>query len=662
MTFLHPWTLFALPLIGLPILIHLLFRQKYRVVPWGAMMFLVNAQRHTKGMARIRYWIILALRMTAVGTLLLAASRPLTSGFLGFGGAASPDTTLVLIDRSPSMECHDSVTGLSKRETGLRKLAELFRQIGHGTRLAVLETTRMQPLLLDSPDELWEHPQLAATGTTSDIPGMVEAAFNFLADNASGRADLWIVSDLRQSDWNPDDGRWLQLFSRYKSLDHVRLFLLAYPDLSERNFAVQVKDVRRRESRDRAEIVVDFEIRRDKVAQFTEVFPVEIQIGEARSVLPLNFSEQQHLVRGHVITIDKRIDQGWGCIQLPHDDNLQDNLAYFSFANPPPRHTLIVSSDEAFVPFVQSAVLATSDPELTLTSEVISASELPRTELENCSMILWQDTIPDNDQADSLRSFVRQGRPIVFFPPPGAAEVPQRIWCDGGWGRWMGEGHETPLLSFRGDSDLWAHSAQGMPLPVGSTRIFRYREILGGGEVLARLQGGTPLLVRKGTPAEPLYFLGTLPQPSYSSLGEDGISFYVLLQRALQLGALTQGTARQLFTGDHSHREVLGLTRVSASDVATPSTDVVFHSGVFQGRGRLVSLNRPFTEDNPQVLTKEQLARLNEELEIRRLDDRIESRAGLSQEIWRLFLLAMLIALLGEAFLCLPEKTPVCSA
>ena len=40
MTFLQPWLLWALPLIFLPVLIHLFNRLRHRSMPWAAMMFL----------------------------------------------------------------------------------------------------------------------------------------------------------------------------------------------------------------------------------------------------------------------------------------------------------------------------------------------------------------------------------------------------------------------------------------------------------------------------------------------------------------------------------------------------------------------------------------------------------------------------------------------
>ena len=121
MNFLQPWILYALPLMALPILIHLINRHRHRSVDWAAMMFLVSAKRMNKGMARLRYVLIMLLRMLAIAVLVFAVSRPLATGSLGSLGMGKPDATLVLLDRSASMECQDLQTGESKRPTALRK-------------------------------------------------------------------------------------------------------------------------------------------------------------------------------------------------------------------------------------------------------------------------------------------------------------------------------------------------------------------------------------------------------------------------------------------------------------------------------------------------------------------------------------------------------------
>ena len=70
MNFLQPWMLFALPLIALPVVIHLIHRNRHRSLPWAAMMFLIKANRMNKGMARIRYLLIMAMRVLALAALI----------------------------------------------------------------------------------------------------------------------------------------------------------------------------------------------------------------------------------------------------------------------------------------------------------------------------------------------------------------------------------------------------------------------------------------------------------------------------------------------------------------------------------------------------------------------------------------------------------------
>jgi hypothetical protein len=112
MSFLQPWMLIALPLAAIPIIIHLINQRRYQTKQWAAMMFLLSANRMTRGYARVRQWLILLLRALAIAALVIAIGRPLASGSLGSGiigsvagnGAAN---TIVLLDRSPSMQERD---------------------------------------------------------------------------------------------------------------------------------------------------------------------------------------------------------------------------------------------------------------------------------------------------------------------------------------------------------------------------------------------------------------------------------------------------------------------------------------------------------------------------------------------------------------------------
>src|SRR5579862_4779671 len=148
MSFLQPFLLYGLPLAALPVIIHLIHLYRRRQVKWAAMMFLRAAQRMNKGLSRLRQILILALRVLAVAAILFVITRPLAGGWLGLLGGA-PDTVMVLLDRSASMEQINTTTGVSKRVAGLRNLAKAITDaVGTRSRLVLLDSALCKPLVL----------------------------------------------------------------------------------------------------------------------------------------------------------------------------------------------------------------------------------------------------------------------------------------------------------------------------------------------------------------------------------------------------------------------------------------------------------------------------------------------------------------------------------
>ena len=185
MSFLQPFILIALPLMALPILIHLINQQRHRTIPWAAMMFLMSAKRMSRGMARLRHLLILLMRVLAVGALIFAVSRPLSGGWLGSVGLSKPDATLILLDRSASMEMQDLQAGESKRSTALKRLAELLEQGDYGTHLILIDSATGQMQEVDSPKALLNLPVTEASATSANMPAMLETALAYLKANES---------------------------------------------------------------------------------------------------------------------------------------------------------------------------------------------------------------------------------------------------------------------------------------------------------------------------------------------------------------------------------------------------------------------------------------------------------------------------------------------
>ena len=63
--------------IGIPVVVHLLHRQKSRPIQWGAMQFLMESPLQQKRRRHIEHWLLLLARMALLGVLVVALARPL---------------------------------------------------------------------------------------------------------------------------------------------------------------------------------------------------------------------------------------------------------------------------------------------------------------------------------------------------------------------------------------------------------------------------------------------------------------------------------------------------------------------------------------------------------------------------------------------------------
>src|SRR3978361_2390360 len=68
----------GLLLAGLPILIHILNRRRYRTVEWAARDFLLRAMRKNRKRLRFEQWLLLATRCLVLALLGFALARPLS--------------------------------------------------------------------------------------------------------------------------------------------------------------------------------------------------------------------------------------------------------------------------------------------------------------------------------------------------------------------------------------------------------------------------------------------------------------------------------------------------------------------------------------------------------------------------------------------------------
>lgn len=654
MTFLQPILLAALPLVALPVIIHLINQRRYQTVRWGAMMFLLAANRMSRGYARLRQWLILLFRTLAVAGLIFAVSRPLASGWLGLTAGGQPDTTIILLDRSPSMQQLDPGTVVSKLEVGRTQLATTLETLGSG-RWVLIESTTATPVEIESPDSLRKLPATEPVATPADVPAMLDAAREYIRDNRTGRTDIWICSDIRENDWNAESSRWQSLRDSFLELPQaVRMHLLSYADVSPKNASVEVTDVRRFESVDGAELLVSLKIHRGEESSEDASIPVQFEIDGARSELTIKTSELVYELIDHRIPIERSKERGWGRVSIPADANPADNDFFFVFDRPQLRRTLIVSEDPQTSTPLQIAASIPPDSIVECSAETISTDQLATAEWDNISLVLWHAPLPEDDTAAELLRFVNRGGQLVFLPPqePGSSSFLETRWAS-----WY-DGDAVAISTWRGDQGILANSLAGTALPLGELQVQRYCGLDGELTPLATLADDSPLIAHRPTDRGGVYFCSTTPANNDSSLAANGVVLYVLIQRALATGAASLGNTLQLVagssTGTAESNQPIDWKQIAGPQDAV-STEYGHHGGVYSVGEKLLAINRPKTEDHADVLADDRIEALFDGLDFNRVDGSTGTFEGLIQEVWRLFLASMLIALVMEAVLCMPR-------
>jgi len=536
----------GLALAALPIIIHLINQRRYQTIRWGAMMFLLAANRMSRGFARIRQWLILLFRVLAVACLVFVIARPLASGWMGLAAAGRADTTIVLIDRSPSMRQQDSAAGQSKLAAGRRQLAEALGRLP-SSRWVLIESASNKPRELESPRSLEHLPETEPSGASADLPAMLQAAHDYIVANQSGRTEIWFLSDLRANDWNAADARWEALRNAFAAFPQgLRFHLLAYPRAAADNVSVRLTGIRHRTTADGGELLVSLRLSRPEETPTPASVPIQFEIEGARSVVNAELAGTEYELREHRIPLGPREERGWGRVSIPADANLADNEFFFAFDPAETRRTAIVADDPAVGEALRLAASIPADPGEHSSAEVIGLDQASTIDWEKTALVLWQAPLPAGETAARLESFVDRGGQAIFFPPlqPGDAEL-----FAASWRAWTTLDDSAAVDSWRHDQDLLANTQSGMSLPVGQ---FELRNICGlSGEFtpLASLRGGAPLVARAPTPRGGAYFCCTTPAPRDSNLASDGVVLYVAVQRALAAGAAAIGGARQMVAG-----------------------------------------------------------------------------------------------------------------
>jgi hypothetical protein len=380
---------------------------------------------------------------------------------------------------------------------------------------------------------------------------------------------------------------------------------------------------------------------------------------------------------------------GWGTVSIPADANAADNEFFFTFAEPPPRRTIVVADDAAAARLLALVAEIPPDRLQEATVDVVAPEAAATAAWDEAAALLWQAPLPSGPAAAAVEAFVARGGQVVFFPPA----VPDSTSFAGlQWTEWTDHPEPVVPATWRTDQDVLANTLSGAALPVGELAIRRSCGLAGAAGngpaaatdragsdslPLAMLPGGGMLLARsvaadlRGIPEAGsrgiltagsrgiltagsrggVLFCATTPLARDSSLASEGVVLYSLVQRSIDRGLEVLSRARLVEAGGPDAPPATA-GRIAGSGVGEPAEQ----AGVYAVADGLVAVNRPAAEDAAAIEPDDRVDELFGGLSFARISGTAGSTDSLVQEIWRAFLIAMVLALIAEGLLSLPHR------
>lgn len=648
MTFLTPLFLWGLAFASIPVIIHLINRRRHQTIQWAAMQFLLKATRQSRGKRKLRNIIILACRCLLLAGLFAAAAKPVISGLIGWGGG-SIDTVVLLLDRSASMEIRAGEGLKSRREIILAKVRDAMDDLGN-PKLVLIDSASLRPQEVPSPDVLVDHPFTAATDGAADIAAMLNRAADWLRDS-SGNNEVWLASDLQATNWNLADEGWVALRASFNSMPNSpRLRVLSMTGSTDLNSSVRLLAARRTGD----QLQLELEILRQGDRRSSITLPLSTQVNGVSTTDSLTM-DGQALRFQKTIQLAENAESGYGWVSIPGDGNPRDNVAFFAYGQALDRKSMVVAPAGEAADYL--ALLAAPPGLGGLKSKLVIPDQAIEEITTDLAAVIWAAPLPKGSDQDALERFVAGGGQLMLLPP-GSESSDEFLGI-----RW------SPVQNAATDKffilDSWNRSDGLLRDAIDGTSLAGHRlkaiarQIPEGDLVpLAKWDDGEAMLTRRIVNQGTIWCLGSLPDYSWSNLGDADL-LLPALQRMVLAGADRFDQAHQGEVGPGTARLGEGVRRrLDSYGEANPS-NAAYEAGIFDAGDRVLAINRPATEDVPDILTREQLDVLLEGVNYSMFDQTgQQDDSGLSRDVWRIFLIAAMLFLILEALLCLPKKSP----
>ncbi len=578
MTFLTAGFLFAGLAGAIPLVLHMINRQRAKDLPFSTLRFLRVSVQKTRRRKRIQDLFLMLLRMAVLLLVALGLARPTITNLSDFWGGGK-SAVAVILDNSASMGVIDA--GRQRFETARGAAHEILDELADGDQVALLltggpEFEAQGKLLRTQEDVLQMLDQAAVSYERADLALKLRDARKLLAQSDARNKLIYVISDLQALSWEglKDDANGSpEGAAQQPPADpqgaKIPVIFVGCNRAPKPNVAVSGLDVRT--AVPVAGVPVTATVELFNASAVPQKRHLELYVdGAKKAASPvLDLPPQGRLKQDFQFAFTSG-GMHRGEVRLIGDDGSRyDDLRYFAMqvdqgipvAIVKPRQHEIPYLEDSF--YVEQALTPARSGGRALRTTVLTAAELASEPLSNYKVVFCVNLdAPQPGTATRLQNYVAAGGNLFWICGDNVDPEAYNRANEAAGGQLL----PAPLAAVRApapgeERDSWhiaeldtTHPALAeLATPASLYQsVLVYRQVTveadsgGGAAVLARLDDGQPLLLQRSVERGTVTFLGTSAHVGWTNLPLRPIFLPLLTRMTFELAGAEQARYRAL--------------------------------------------------------------------------------------------------------------------
>ncbi len=415
MTFLNTSILFGLIAGAIPIIIHLITRQKSKPVFFSTLRFLKELKKQQIRRLKIRQILLLILRTLIILLLVFVFARPTLKGRLSTGMSSAAKTTAVLIlDTSLSMGLESNgqqLYDIAKEQT--QELEDLFT--ARDEIFGLFATFGTPPIFEGAKYDFKTVSKIiqktAVNQSSTDLVGALVKAKEILGQSSNINKEIYLISDLQQAGFKNHENLILPLFQEQE----IKIFLIPIHENQTSNLVItDVKPANQIIEKGKVfelEATVKNTGSKTERNKLVQVFIDDKRSGQATlNIEPGNSQTIKFRV------VPQKTGLMTGSVLLEDDDLFLDNRRYFTFYVPEQINVLIIGLDPKDIRFLELALNPYSEQASPIKIDNLPPNKIEFETLKNYQVVILSNVPRINGTLlSSIEDHVKTGGGLIVF-------------------------------------------------------------------------------------------------------------------------------------------------------------------------------------------------------------------------------------------------------